>query len=88
MLKKRIIEELKIMDHPIDTLMKHTMEELKNMVDVNTIVGTPVTSPDGTIIVPISKVSFAFLSGGSEFGNKTKNNVKIKATGHNLIYDA
>ena len=63
------------MDHPIDTLMKHTMEELKNMVDVNTIVGTPVTSPDGTVIVPISKVSFAFLSGGSEFGNKAKNKV-------------
>ncbi|WBW95302.1 GerW family sporulation protein [Oceanirhabdus sp. W0125-5] len=66
------------MDHPIDTLMKHTMEELKNMVDVNTIVGTPVTSPDGTVIIPISKVSFAFLSGGSEFGNKTKNKVSSK----------
>ncbi len=63
------------MDHPIDTLMKHTMEELKNMVEVNTIVGSPVTSPDGTVIIPISKVSFAFLSGGSEFGNKTKNKV-------------
>ena len=48
-----------------------SLDELKNMVDVNTIVGSPVTSPDGTIIIPISKVSFAFLSGGSEFGNKT-----------------
>lgn len=60
------------MDHPIDNLMKHTMEHLKGMIDVNTIVGAPVTSPDGTVIVPISKVSFGFVSGGSEFGNKTK----------------
>lgn len=54
-------------NHPIDNLMQHTMEELKNMIDVNTIVGNPVTSVDGTVIIPISKVSFGFASGGSEF---------------------
>lgn len=54
-------------NHPIDNLMKHTMEELKGMIDVNTIVGNPVTSVDGTVIIPISKVSFGFASGGSEF---------------------
>lgn len=53
--------------HPIENLMKSTMENIKNMIDVNTVVGNPVTSPDGTTIIPISKVSFGFASGGSEF---------------------
>ncbi|WP_129596210.1 GerW family sporulation protein [Anaerophilus nitritogenes] len=57
--------------HPIEALMKTTMESLKDMVDVNTIVGDPVESPDGTVIIPISKVSFGFASGGGEY---TKNN--------------
>lgn len=54
-------------DHPIQGLMKTTMESIKEMVDVNTIVGEPVQSPDGQVIIPISRVSFGFASGGSEF---------------------
>jgi sporulation protein YtfJ len=56
--------------HPIDNLMKNTMENLKNMIDVNTIVGNPVQSDDGTVIIPVSKVSFGFATGGSEFSCK------------------
>ena len=48
--------------------MKTTMESLKDMVDVNTIVGDPVETPDGTVIIPISRVSFGFASGGGEIG--------------------
>jgi len=55
--------------HPIENLMKSTMENIKDMIDVNTVVGDPVTAIDGTVIVPISKVSFGFASGGSEFEN-------------------
>lgn len=47
-------------DHPIEALMKTTMSSLKDMVDVNTIVGDPVQSPDGLVIIPISKVCFGF----------------------------
>ena len=43
------------------------MENLKEMVDVNTIVGEPVETPDGSVILPISKVGFGFAAGGSEF---------------------
>lgn len=46
------------------------MESLKDMVDVNTIVGDPVETPDGTVIIPISKVSFGFASGGGEYNIK------------------
>jgi sporulation protein YtfJ len=54
-------------DHPIQGLMQTAMENLKAMVDVNTIVGDPVETPDGSVILPISKVGFGFAAGGSEF---------------------
>jgi len=62
----------KLPDHPIEALMKTTMTSLKDMVDVNTIVGDPVQSPDGLVIIPISKVSFGFASGGTEFNTVNK----------------
>ncbi|QKS72058.1 GerW family sporulation protein [Paenalkalicoccus suaedae] len=54
-------------EHPIQGLMKTAMENIKEMVDVNTIVGDPVESPDGSVILPISRVGFGFAAGGSEF---------------------
>jgi sporulation protein YtfJ len=54
-------------EHPIQGLMKTAMENIKAMVDVNTIVGDPVETPDGSVILPISKVGFGFAAGGSEF---------------------
>lgn len=58
-------------EHPIKGLMETAMKSIKDMVDVNTIVGNPVESKDGTVIIPISKVSFGFGAGGSEFGART-----------------
>ncbi|AZB43934.1 sporulation protein YtfJ [Bacillus sp. FJAT-42376] len=55
-------------DHPIQGLMKTAMENLKQMVDVNTIIGDPVETPDGSVILTVSKVGFGFAAGGSEFG--------------------
>lgn len=54
-------------EHPIEGLMKTTMESLKEMVNVNTILGDPVETPDGNVIVPVSRVTFGFAAGGSEF---------------------
>jgi sporulation protein YtfJ len=59
-------------EHPIQGLMATAMQSIKSMVDVNTIVGEPVETPDGTVIIPISKVSFGFAAGGSEFGEPLK----------------
>ncbi len=61
-------------EHPIQGLMKTAMENLKEMVDVNTIVGDPVETPDGSVIMPVSKVGFGFAAGGSEFVVETKHN--------------
>ena len=52
-------------EHPIQGLMKTAMESIKDMVDVNTIVGDAVETPDGTVIIPISRVSFGFAAGGA-----------------------
>ena len=57
-------------DTPIEGLMQTAMSNIKAMVDVNTIVGSPVTTADGTVIIPISTVSFGFAAGGSEFEGK------------------
>lgn len=62
--------------HPIETLMKTAMESIKEMVDVNTVVGDPVETPEGSIIIPISRVSAGFAAGGGEFessGGKSEN---------------
>ena len=51
------------------------MEKIKNMVDVDTIIGTPVTLADGTTIIPVSKVSFGFGSGGSDLPSRYEKNL-------------
>lgn len=54
------------MSHPIENLMRTTMESLRAMVDVNTVVGEAVETKDGTVIVPVSKVTFGFVAGGGD----------------------
>ena len=59
------------MEHPIESLMHITMDSIKDMIDVNTIIGDPIQMNNNTAIIPISKVSFGFASGGSEFKGET-----------------
>ncbi|MCA0986360.1 GerW family sporulation protein [Guptibacillus algicola] len=58
--------------HPIEGLMQTAMENLKDMIDVNTIIGDPVETPDGSVILTVSKVGFGFAAGGSEFMLKSQ----------------
>lgn len=57
--------------HPIETIMSTTMENIRDMIDVNTVVGDAITPAEGTVIIPISRVSFGFVAGGGEYGLKT-----------------
>lgn len=57
--------------HPLNDLMQSTMDRIREMVDTNTIVGQPITTPDGVTLIPISKVSFGFGSGGGDYGKTT-----------------
>lgn len=54
-------------NHPIEGLMKTAMESIKEMVDVNTVVGDAVEAADGTVIIPVSRVACGFAAGGGEF---------------------
>jgi sporulation protein YtfJ len=58
--------------HPIGDLMETTMSKIREMVDVNTVIGQPITTADGITIIPVSKVSFGFASGGSDFATKNQ----------------
>ena len=55
-------------EHPIGNLMTETMAKIKEMVDVNTIIGSPITAADGTTVIPVSRVSFGFGAGGGDYG--------------------
>ncbi|MBP1562240.1 MAG: GerW family sporulation protein [Oscillospiraceae bacterium] len=53
------------MAHPVEGVMGVSMEKIREMVDVETIIGDPITA-EGVTIIPVSKVSFGFASGGSD----------------------
>lgn len=59
----------------IGNLMETTMNKIREIVDVDTVVGSPITTPDGVTLIPISRVSYAFASGGSDFRVKENSNL-------------
>ena len=67
--------------HPIESLMITSMTSIESMVDVNTIIGESIIAPDGSVIIPLSKVCFGFAAGGSEFNtnklSKYSENAKL-----------
>ena len=58
-------------EHPIEGLMNTVMSNLRDMIDVNTVIGETIELENGNVIVPVSKVSFGFATGGSEFNMGT-----------------
>lgn len=64
------------MSTPIEGLMAEAMGNLKQMIDVNTIVGEPITTSDGTTVIPVSRVGFGFGAGGSEFSARPDGKAK------------
>lgn len=58
------------MNHPLPDMLGSSMAKLREMVDVNTIIGDPIQTPDGVTILPVSKVKFGFAGGGSDFATK------------------
>ena len=70
-------------NNPISELMETTMENVKNILKVDTVVGDPIVTPDGITLVPISKVSVGFGGGGLEFGTKKREGDKQPYGGGN-----
>jgi sporulation protein YtfJ len=70
-----------VQQHPIENIMRTTMENIKEMIDVNTIVGDAVETADGNVIIPISRVCFGFMAGGGEYRDEDKNLKRAKNNG-------
>lgn len=64
-------------EHALNDVLATTMEKIKSMLDVNTIIGTPINTPEGLSIIPVSKVTFGFASGGSDFGKAADSGIKF-----------
>lgn len=56
-------------------ILSVTIEKVRDLVDVSTVIGEPINLPDGTVVIPVSKVTYGFASGGSDF--PSKNNVEL-----------
>lgn len=69
--------------HPIQDLMRTAMENLKEMIDVNKVAGGAVETPDGQVIIPVSRLSFGFAAGGSEFESSAEEVKRSANTGMN-----
>ena len=63
------------MSEHISGLTDNSMKNLKDLVDTNSVIGEPIVTPDGTMIIPISKVSFGFATGGSDLASKSPKDV-------------
>ncbi len=72
--------------HPIESLMDSAMNNLKEMIDVNTIVGESIETINGTVIIPVSKLSFGFAAGGSEFNGETLDQYNKDGVDENISY--
>lgn len=58
------------MAHPLETIMESTIGRLRELVDTNTVIGKPVSVGDGTLVIPVSRITLGFVSGGGEYGTK------------------
>ena len=59
------------MSEKLPNMLDSTIQKIKEMVDVNSVIGEPISTPDGVTIIPVSKVSVGFGGGGSDFVNKS-----------------
>ena len=73
-------------EHPIEGLMHTAMNSIKDMIDVNTIIGDPIHAANNIVVIPISKVSFGFAAGGSEFKGETMNEYKKQERDEQIQY--
>ena len=60
------------MSQTLPNMLENTIQKIREMVDVNSVIGNPITTPDGTTIIPVSKVSVGFGGGGSDFTKNTE----------------
>ena len=65
----------------LESLVKTAIEKIREMIDIETVIGDPITTPNGTTIIPVSKVSVGFASGGSDLPTKSDKDLFGGGTG-------
>lgn len=73
-------------EHQIEGLMEIAMNNIRDMIDVNTIIGAPIDINENVTIIPISKVGFGFVAGGSEFNQETIEEYKKEDKNEEITY--
>jgi len=68
------MKEQNLDKHPINEFGEDTVQKIRDMIDANTIIGDPITTPDGIMVIPVSKVSLGFVSGGADWSKETSKN--------------
>lgn len=68
-------------ENKVSNLLGTSIEKIKQMVDVNTVVGDPITTPDGTTVIPISRINYGFAAGGSDLPSKAQPSAGLFAGG-------
>ena len=65
------------MSEKLPNMLENTIQKIREMVDVNSVIGNPITTPDGVTIIPVSKVSVGFGGGGSDFSGKSLTSTEL-----------
>ena len=65
------------MSQNLPNMLENTIAKIREMVDVNSVIGNPITTPDGVTIIPVSRVSVGFGGGGSDFSHKTPTSAEM-----------
>ena len=71
-------------ENKLQDIISTSLESIRSMVDANTVVGEPINAPQGVTIIPISKISMGFASGGLDFANKNAHFLPSKSQLDNL----
>ena len=72
-------------ENKVNNLLGVSMDKIKEMVDVNTVIGDPITAPDGTTVIPVSRVSYGFAGGGSDLPSKAQPAAAARALPFSLL---
>lgn len=71
-----------MVENKLEGMMGVTMDKIRDMIDVDTIIGNTITTPDGVTIIPVSKVTYGFAAGGSDFASKNSSSKELFGGGN------
>ena len=65
-------------ENKLQEIIKESLDSIRSMVDANTVIGTPINTPQGVTIIPISKISMGFASGGIDYSGKSDEAIRAR----------